>query len=164
MGRSKLKKRLKREEESTEEPTNTKVPIDNLPKKFLWMHVSLQILQSYGINSFIHEIYFKRLKTVQRSEKSLIMRWKNSPVIIALSGPGSDKVLRKPFHARNSSRGSTKASIKSQNYVISSKFIKTDINGCNIGVQLSLWFQIGKSERGRNYQNSSNTGSPYLIN
>lgn len=74
MGRSKLKKRLKREEESTEEPTNTKVPIDNLPKKFLWMHVSLQILQNYGINSFIHEIYFKRLKTVQRSEKSLIMR------------------------------------------------------------------------------------------
>ncbi|KAL6445419.1 hypothetical protein ACFW04_002299 [Cataglyphis niger] len=39
MGRSKLKKRLKREEESTEEPTNTKIPIDNLPKKFLWMHV-----------------------------------------------------------------------------------------------------------------------------
>ncbi|XP_072748615.1 ribonuclease P protein subunit p25-like protein [Anoplolepis gracilipes] len=39
MGRSKLKKRLKREEESTEEPTSTKVPIDNLPKKFLWMHV-----------------------------------------------------------------------------------------------------------------------------
>lgn len=39
MGKSKLKKRLKREEESTEESTNTKVPIDNLPKKFLWMHV-----------------------------------------------------------------------------------------------------------------------------
>ncbi|XP_029174403.1 ribonuclease P protein subunit p25-like protein isoform X2 [Nylanderia fulva] len=39
MGKSKLIKRLKREEESAEESTNTKVPIDNLPKKFLWMHV-----------------------------------------------------------------------------------------------------------------------------
>ncbi|EZA59792.1 hypothetical protein DMN91_008401 [Ooceraea biroi] len=40
MGRSKLKKRLKRkvEAESTEEPQH-KVPIKNLPEKFVWMHV-----------------------------------------------------------------------------------------------------------------------------
>ncbi|KAH0954109.1 hypothetical protein HN011_011160 [Eciton burchellii] len=40
MGRSKLKKRLRRqvETESTDEPKH-KVPIKNLPEKFVWMHV-----------------------------------------------------------------------------------------------------------------------------
>ncbi|CAL1675472.1 unnamed protein product [Lasius platythorax] len=56
MGKSKLKKRLKREEESTEEPTNTKVPIDNLPKKFLWMHVKsgtkIRKILGYALKEF----------------------------------------------------------------------------------------------------------------
>jgi len=41
MGRSKLKKRLRRqlETESTDE-SKYKVPIKNLPEKFVWMHVS----------------------------------------------------------------------------------------------------------------------------
>lgn len=43
MGRSKLKKKLQQKKSTakeTEESTSTKVPIDNLPEKFLWMHVS----------------------------------------------------------------------------------------------------------------------------
>lgn len=41
MGRSKLKKKLQREKSTAgEESTSAKVPIDNLPEKFLWMHVS----------------------------------------------------------------------------------------------------------------------------
>ncbi|XP_070167710.1 ribonuclease P protein subunit p25-like protein isoform X2 [Polyergus mexicanus] len=55
MGRSKLKKRLKREEESTEESTN-KIPIDNLPKKFLWMHVKngtkIRKILDYALKEF----------------------------------------------------------------------------------------------------------------
>ncbi|EFN65560.1 Alba-like protein C9orf23-like protein [Camponotus floridanus] len=39
MGKSKLKKKLKQEGESAEKSTSTKVPIENLPQKFLWMHV-----------------------------------------------------------------------------------------------------------------------------
>ncbi|XP_011689662.1 PREDICTED: ribonuclease P protein subunit p25-like protein [Wasmannia auropunctata] len=43
MGRSKLKKKLQQgkltESRKSEETTSTKVPIDNLPEKFLWMHV-----------------------------------------------------------------------------------------------------------------------------
>lgn len=43
MGRSKLKKKLQQEKptaKETEESISAKVPIDNLPEKFLWMHVS----------------------------------------------------------------------------------------------------------------------------
>ncbi|KYN36981.1 Alba-like protein C9orf23 like protein [Trachymyrmex septentrionalis] len=42
MGRSKWKKKIQQEKSTvkqTEESTNTKVPIHNLPEKFLWMHV-----------------------------------------------------------------------------------------------------------------------------
>jgi len=44
MGKSKLKKKLQKQgkliAKKTEESPSTKVPIDNLPEKFLWMHVS----------------------------------------------------------------------------------------------------------------------------
>ena len=57
MGRSKWKKKIQQEKSTvrqTEESTNTKVPIHNLPEKFLWMHVSLHIFQNYEIcNLFI---------------------------------------------------------------------------------------------------------------
>jgi len=47
MGKSKLKKKLQKQgkliAKKTEESTSTKVPIDNLPEKFLWMHVSPRI-------------------------------------------------------------------------------------------------------------------------
>lgn len=144
MGKSKLKKKLKQEGESAEKSTSTKVPIDNLPQKFLWMHVSFWTLQSYKIYSFIHRTYFKRWRAAQKSEMFSTMRWRNSPIIIALFGLELDRVLQKPFLARNSSRGSMKASTKSQNYVIWSKFVKTSVNGqywCNTSVQLSFDFR-----------------------
>jgi len=56
MGRSKWKKKIQQEkstERQTEESTNTKVPIHNLPEKFLCMHVSLLSKSSFRIMKYV---------------------------------------------------------------------------------------------------------------
>ncbi|XP_024893170.1 ribonuclease P protein subunit p25-like protein [Temnothorax curvispinosus] len=59
MGRSKLKKKLQQKKpiaKETEESTSTKVPIDNLPEKFLWMHVKsgtkIRNVLAYALKEF----------------------------------------------------------------------------------------------------------------
>lgn len=64
MGRSKLKKKLQQtaaEKLTTrEESTSAKVPINNLPEKFLWMHVSPRVFRNYGtLFNFIHKIHMQ---------------------------------------------------------------------------------------------------------
>ncbi|XP_012534957.1 ribonuclease P protein subunit p25-like protein isoform X2 [Monomorium pharaonis] len=62
MGKSKLKKKLQqgkatvKETEKSTEPTVPTVPIDNLPEKFLWMHVKsgtkIRNILSYALKEF----------------------------------------------------------------------------------------------------------------
>lgn len=78
MGRSKLKKKLQQEKptaKETKESTSAKVPIDNLPEKFLWMHVSprksfrIRYMKCYSI-LFIHLSTLKGKERYQNQKRS----------------------------------------------------------------------------------------------